>query len=61
MTHSTAKMISCTRDGRSLKPFATAQSPFLTVRGAAAAAAAAAAPDPPWYKRAWHGLTGWLG
>ena len=29
--------------------------------GAAAAAAAAAAPDPPWYKRAWHGLTGWLG
>ena len=29
--------------------------------GAGAAAAAAAAPDPPWYKRAWHGLTGWLG
>ena len=29
--------------------------------GAARAAAAAAAPDPPWYKRAWHGLTGWLG
>ena len=28
--------------------------------GAAAATAAAADPDPPWYKRAWHGLTGWL-
>jgi len=28
--------------------------------GAAAAAASAADPDPPWYKRAWHGLTGWL-
>jgi cell division protein FtsL len=27
----------------------------------AAAAAAAAAEDPPWYKRAWRALTGWLG
>jgi hypothetical protein len=28
--------------------------------GAAAATAAATDPDPPWYKRAWQGLTGWL-
>ena len=27
----------------------------------AAPAKAAAEPDPPWYKRAWRGLTGWLG
>jgi cell division protein FtsB len=26
----------------------------------AAQAAAAADPDPPWYKRAWQGLTSWL-
>jgi cell division protein FtsB len=26
-----------------------------------AAPAAAADPDPPWYKRAWQGLTSWLG
>jgi len=27
---------------------------------ATAQPAAAADPDPPWYKRAWQGLTGWL-
>ena len=29
--------------------------------GGAAPAAAAAGEDPPWYKRAWRALTGWLG
>jgi cell division protein FtsB len=29
--------------------------------GATSPSAAAADPDPPWYKRAWQGLTGWLG
>ena len=29
--------------------------------GGAAPAAAAAGEDPPWYKRAWRAMTGWLG
>ena len=31
-----------------------------TPPASATASPAAADPDPPWYKRAWQGLTGWL-